>query len=134
MTHTQALRPGWTPLTIAMMVLGFVFFWPLGLAMLAYILWGDRIPEFRRNAEAMKSDFRRSFGGCSARKNWNGYASGNAAFDDYRTETLRRLEDEQKEFVEYLERLRRAKDKAEFDQFMAERRRPTIVPDSNPQG
>jgi len=35
---------------------------------------------------------------------------------------LKRLEDEQKEFVEYLEKLRQAKDKAEFDQFMADRR------------
>ena len=47
---------------------------------------------------------------------------GNAAFDEYRRETLRRLEEEQKEFEAYLERLRAAKDKAEFDQFMAERR------------
>jgi len=49
-------------------------------------------------------------------------SSGNRAFDDYRTETLRRLEDEQREFKEFLERLRFAKDRAEFDQFMAERR------------
>ena len=49
-------------------------------------------------------------------------SSGNRAFDEYRTETLRRLEDEQREFLEFLERLRHAKDKAEFDQFMAERR------------
>jgi uncharacterized protein DUF2852 len=56
---------------------------------------------------------------------WRGpRSSGNRAFDDYRTETLRRLEDEQKEFFEFLERLRLAKDKAEFDQFMADRRRP----------
>ena len=41
-------------------------------------------------------------------------------------------EDEQKEFIDYLERLRRAKDKTEFDQFMADRRRPTIVPDQTP--
>jgi hypothetical protein len=47
--------------------------------------------------------------------------SGNLAFDDYRTETLKRLEDEQKEFSGFLDRLRRAKDKAEFDQFMTER-------------
>jgi hypothetical protein len=38
------------------------------------------------------------------------------------------LEEEQREFVEYLERLRQAKDKAEFDGFMAERRRAPIVP------
>ena len=49
-------------------------------------------------------------------------SSGNAAFDEYRAETIKRLEDEQKEFVEYLEKLRQAKDKQEFDQFMADRR------------
>jgi len=48
--------------------------------------------------------------------------SGNRAFDEYRAETLRRLEDEQREFLEFLDRLRHAKDKSEFDQFMAERR------------
>ena len=46
-------------------------------------------------------------------------SSGNRAFDDYRAETLKRLEDEQREFKEFLERLRFAKDRAEFDQFMA---------------
>jgi hypothetical protein len=45
--------------------------------------------------------------------------SGNRAFDEYRQDTLRRLEEE---FHEFLRRLRMAKDKAEFDQFMAERR------------
>ena len=52
-------------------------------------------------------------------------ASGNQAFDDYRAETLRRLEDEQREFQEFLVRLRKARDKQEFDQFMAERRGQT---------
>jgi Protein of unknown function (DUF2852) len=47
--------------------------------------------------------------------------SDNRAFDEYRQETLRRLEEEQREFQEFLVRLRMAKDKAEFDQFMAER-------------
>jgi hypothetical protein len=49
-------------------------------------------------------------------------SSGNHAFDEYRSETLRRLEEEQREFRDFLERLRFAKDKQEFDQFMAERR------------
>jgi hypothetical protein len=48
-------------------------------------------------------------------------SSGNRAFDEYRADTLRRLEEEQKAFAAYLDRLRFAKDKAEFDQFMAER-------------
>ncbi len=56
------------------------------------------------------------------RRLWVMPSSGNAAFDNYRSETLKRLEDEQKEFTGFLERLRRAKDQAEFDQFMAERR------------
>jgi hypothetical protein len=49
-------------------------------------------------------------------------SSGNRAFDEYRSETLRRLEEEQREFRDFLDRLRFAKDKTEFDQFMAERR------------
>jgi hypothetical protein len=54
--------------------------------------------------------------------------SGNRAFDEYREETLRRLEEEEREFKEFLDRLRRAKDKAEFDQFMAEMRRRPETP------
>jgi len=45
-----------------------------------------------------------------------------AAFEEYREETLRRLDEEQREFQEFISHLRMAKDKAEFDQFMAERR------------
>ena len=48
--------------------------------------------------------------------------SGNRTFDEYRTEILRRLEQEERGFQDFLSRLRMAKDKAEFDQFMAERR------------
>ena len=60
-------------------------------------------------------------------------SSGNRAFDEYRTETLQRLEEEQREFREFLARLRMAKDKAEFDQFMAERRRRPEGPEPQPQ-
>ncbi len=58
---------------------------------------------------------------------WWGYprSSGNRAFDDYRAETLQRLEEEEREFREFLARLRAAKDKTEFDQFMADRRART---------
>jgi hypothetical protein len=63
-------------------------------------------------------------------------SSGNHAFDEYRAETLRRLEEEQREFRDFLNRLRQAKDKAEFEQFMAERRnRPpetNAVPEQPP--
>ena len=104
---------------IAAMVLGFVLFWPLGLAILAYMIWSKRM-----------------FGSCANRRNrWNhrngdarsaayGFrSSGNTAFDAYKAETLRRLEEEQEAFQSFLDRLREAKDKAEFDQFMADRAR-----------
>jgi len=56
-------------------------------------------------------------------------SSGNRAFDEYRADTLRRLEEEQQEFKDFLSRLRHAKDKEEFDAFMAQHRsRPTPPP------
>ncbi len=52
---------------------------------------------------------------------WKTASTGNAAFDAYRTETIRRLEEEQEAFEAFLKRLRDAKDKQEFDAFMEER-------------
>jgi hypothetical protein len=99
---------------IAAMVLGFVFFWPLGLALLAYMIWSDRM--FTRTGTSMTCNARRARRGMTAMR-----SSGNAAFDAYKADTLRRLEEEQEAFEAYLQRLREAKDKAEFDQFMGER-------------
>jgi len=64
------------------------------------------------------------------RHRWGQSGSGNVAFDEYREETLRRLDEEQREFRDFLDRLRAAKDRAEFDQFMDERRNrpPTTEP------
>ncbi|MEJ0018757.1 MAG: DUF2852 domain-containing protein [Acetobacteraceae bacterium] len=79
-------------------------------------------------AGGWKSFWCGSGGGGSQTRAWQ-QPSGNRAFDEYRAETLRRLEDEQKEFTDFLDRLRVAKDKAEFDQFMSERRsRPPAPP------
>src|ERR1700712_4570885 len=85
-------KPAW----IALMILGFIVWWPLGLATLAFLIGSRRM-------------------GCGNFRgfNWGGHAgnwgarphgmgawqpsSGNRAFDEYKTETLRRLEDEQRE-------------------------------------
>jgi hypothetical protein len=54
-------------------------------------------------------------------------SSGNRAFDDYRDEALNALDEERSRFGEFLERLRKSKDKAEFERFMADRRQhPSI--------
>ncbi len=130
-------KPAW----IALMVLAFFVFWPLGLAILAFALWSGRMgcghyPSYGRwqhKMERMQGKMDRLRERMTQNTSW-GYApsSGNRAFDEYRSDTLRRLEDEQREFHDFLGRLRMAKDKAEFDQFMAERRnRPN--PDVQPQ-
>ncbi len=97
---------------IAAMVLGFIFAWPIGLALLFYMIWSKRM--FNKSCT-----MRRSNGAAMAHLR----PTGNAAFDAYKSDTLRRLEEEQTKFEEFLERLREAKDKSEFDQFMDERAR-----------
>jgi len=121
---------------IALMVVGFILAWPLGLAMLAFLLWSgrmscggrngmwgsseDRRDRFERKMEKMRQRFEAWSGGSRER----GFPpTGNRAFDEYRAETLKRLEDEANDFRSFLDRLRMARDKSEFDQFMSERRR-----------
>ena len=48
--------------------------------------------------------------------------TGNQAFEEYRADTLRRLEEEQRDFHDFLNHLRAAKDKQQFDEFLAQRR------------
>jgi hypothetical protein len=56
------------------------------------------------------------------------FPAGLSAFEEYRAETLQRLDREQTECHDFLDHLRTAKDKAEFDRFMAERRRRPTPP------
>ena len=140
-------KPAW----IAAVVVSFVMFWPLGLVLLGFLIgsgrvmgcWtnhtGDRwqrrmqrgFDRLQRGAESMQRGAERMHDAAErwrdryrqeAPAHFGAGPSGNHAFDEYRADTLRRLEDEQREFIGFLERLRHAKDKAEFDQFMAERR------------
>ena len=123
-------KPAW----ITLMILSFMAYWPAGFAVLGFLIWSGRMRAWKH-------------GGCGrwqggqwreqwqeARERWcgpgrgTGGSSGNHAFDEYRSETLRRLEEEQREFREFLDRLRQAKDKAEFDDFMAQRGRPNQGP------
>ncbi len=113
---------------ITAMVLGFIFFWPVGLALLAYMIWGKRM--FSRSCGPR----RHSPDDISATR-WGRHASqagtptGNRAFDSYKAEALRRLEDEQAAFEAFLQRLRNSKDKSEFDAFMEDRARATAAQD-----
>jgi hypothetical protein len=140
---------------VILTVLGFLWWWPVGLALLALFIgrrrfgWG-RHPMFAGDAPMFERErgqdrWDRKIGRLQDKMemmraradrfrspgDWFGPStSGNRAFDDYRTETLKRLEDEQREFKDFLARLRFARDRAEFDQFMAERRNRPFEPDS----
>ena len=129
----------WTPFEILAMILGFIVFWPIGLAILGYKFWQSRYggPDLQTLATDKWQDARtmmssgQSWGcGRSARR-WNRFYSstGNLAFDEWRTAELAQLEEErrkldeaQREFAEYVEAIRRAKDRDDFERFMAERR------------
>ncbi len=127
--NSLALKPAWSPMTVVGTILGFMIYWPLGLAMIAYVVWGDR---FMNEGQELTGKLRRM-----GRR--NGFASperftgsftrtGNVAFDDYRETTLKRLEEErsqleaqEREFADFMKELRRARDKEEFDRFMQSR-------------
>ena len=93
------------------MVLGFILIWPIGLALLFYMIWGKRM--FSGKCQS---------GGKYRHSGRKSHSSGNVAFDAYKAQALEQLEKEQIAFEAFLERLRAAKDKAEFDQFMEERK------------
>ncbi len=127
-------KPAW----ILAMVLGFVAYWPIGLAVLFYLATSGRLRAWKLERMGRQMGKLNRWCGAGSSMPWQqqssgrGFSftpsSGNAAFDDYRAETLKRLEDEQREFKDYLERLRQAKDRSEFEQFMAERRNRPVAP------
>jgi hypothetical protein len=136
-------------------VLGFMWWWPVGVLILAFLIargkfgwrrhsiyagdgpmldWEHRGDRWERKIARMQEKMERVRGRMDrfrSRGDWFApTSSGNNAFDEYRSETLKRLEDEQREFKEFLARLRFAKDRGEFDQFMAERRQRPFEPNS----
>jgi hypothetical protein len=109
---------------IAVMVLSFIFFWPLGMAVLAYMIWSKRMTSH-----------------CNSYRHHHHRAhfhpmhsmTGNAAFDAYKADTLARLEREQGEFEAFLRRLRESRDKAEFDQYLNERAKAAAEAPATPE-
>ena len=142
-------------MALILMILGFVWWWPIGLIILAFLIargrfgywrhpsfvgsgsmcdwdhnadrWGHNMDRWEHKMTRVQEKMDRVRGKMERFANRGDWwrpapsSSGNRAFDEYRSETLKRLEEEQREFKEFLNRLRHAKDKAEFDQFMAER-------------
>lgn len=131
----------WTLFEVVAMVLGFIVFWPIGLAILAFKIWQRKVgyvgdlqsaagEKWREARSAMRGP------AWQARRGFYAGSTGNAAFDEWKTAELARLEEERRrlqeasrEFSEFVENIRRAKDREEFDRFMNERRnRPADGP------
>lgn len=129
----------WTAFELVAMILGFIVFWPIGLAILGYKFWqrktgGEDLQSFAAGkwneacsamAGAARSSAPWSRGGFA------GASTGNMAFDEWRAGELarleaerRKLEDAQREFSEFVENVRKAKDREEFERFMNARNRP----------
>ena len=134
--HHRSMGAPWHPLRIVLIVLGFMVWWPIGLAILFFTLGSRKMgcwsnDRFENKMQRMRDHMeRRGFGF----RGFGAPSSGNRAFDEYRMETLRRLEEEQTEFKDFLDRLRHAKDKEEFDAFMAQHRPRPTPPNDQPQG
>jgi Protein of unknown function (DUF2852) len=130
---------------VAAATIAVVFIAPvvIPVAVVAALIWGKRAftapmammsggstnsvrDEMRTRWRDQRGQMRHGWGwGCGGGKDPRGRwqdqrSSGNEAFDAYRADTLKRLEDEQEQFEGFLARLRQAKDKAEFDAFMDE--------------
>jgi hypothetical protein len=133
----------WKPVEILAMVLGFIVFWPIGLAILFWKLWqkrtgyqGDIVSFGREKWDAMVNytwPYGSHHWGSSPRNRYSARAdmgsTGNHAFDEWRSTELERLEEEyrklvaaERDFAEFMENLRRARDREEFERFMNERR------------
>src|SRR5579862_2439944 len=95
----------WTAFEIIAMVLGFIVFWPIGLAILGYKFWQHRYggPDLQTLATNKWQDARammasNSSWGCGAARRPSAFyaASGNAAFDEWRKAELARLDEERR--------------------------------------
>jgi hypothetical protein len=133
----------WKPLELVAMILGFIVFWPIGLAIVFWKIWqrksgyeGDLFSFAQQQASRFQqgaSEPTRASGGSGAPQGWRGpsfmRSSGNVAFDEWREAELARLEEErrklaeaERDFSDHIDQLRRAKDREEFDSFMRARK------------
>ena len=118
-------------LEIVGVVAAFIYFWPLAVAYLGWKFMGYPVPA------NLRANLQESFAGLGGFKpfqdaRWNAgpfAGTGNAAFDEYRRAEIerleqerRRLDEEARDFRSFVAELKRAKDREEFDAYMAKRR------------
>lgn len=109
----------WSGVNIAAMVVGFVFFWPVGLFVLYWILTGREAVDIPAAAKAQWAKMRGDKGMRSG-------STDNVVFNDYQQtqyDRIREIKDEMKaraaRFTEFRQDAKRRADQDEFNQFMA---------------
>src|SRR4029450_4735412 len=94
-------KPAW----IALMILGFFIWWPLGLATLAFIMGSGRMISSKGGGTTLWYGARDQMRPAGTWWQPSPRPSGNRAFDEYRQETLRRVGGGRGEVQECLSRL-----------------------------
>jgi Protein of unknown function (DUF2852) len=137
--HRRGCKKPWSIFEVGAVIGGFAIFWPLGILALFMKMKKGEIWNGASNMQApwaswqKHSEHMSNFAGGWQRRDWRGAGfSGNTAFDDYRKAELdkldalrRKLDDDRKAFDEFVSKLRQAKDREDFERFMAERNIPT---------
>jgi len=117
-------KGNWSGLNIAAMVLGFVFFWPVGLFVLYWIITG-------RNVKEMPQEVRHQWSRVTGNRNGNDSFSNNGRndnvvfneFQQTQYDRIREIKEEVKarshRFSEFRTNAKRRADEDEFNRFMA---------------
>jgi hypothetical protein len=112
--HAHLCRSGPPlPVKILAVAAAFLVFPPLGLVALALTLWSCRHGGGFEGARGFKGH-----GPFRGRRFWS---SGNSVFDEKQREALKKLKEEAEAFAEFRRKQREARDKEDFDRFMADR-------------
>ncbi len=115
----RARKGNWSGFNIAVMVLSFVFFWPVGLVVLFWILNG-------RNVQDLPGAISRKWSEMRGKSHGFTFQSDNSVFNDFQQTQYDRINEIKHEikmrsdrFSEYRADAKRRADQEEFNQFMA---------------
>ena len=116
-------KSNWSCINITGMVLGFILFWPVGLAILFWILSGRNVQDL---PAAIKHKWSEKFGGDKMMVNNDSDDSGNSIFNAFQqtqydriSEIKEEIRERSRRFAEYRADARRRADEEEFTQFMS---------------
>ncbi len=112
----------WSGTNIAVMVIGFIVFWPIGLALLAWIMSGRDVRDLPATIKMLWNQY---FGGMGKEARVMS-GSDNIVFNEYQqtqydriSEIKNEIRERSRRFRDFSMQAKRRADQEEFDQFMA---------------